>query len=356
MRTLLMVGMLLVGSCGPVQPPSGRDVDVYLYGDVKDLSPAAIARLDNNYEILAALKKPSSKASLLQRGTEVTDSQIELLMSYGLLERRGDLLVTRVPILDRDETTRLRALTARAASRVAEASRNSILEFKRELARSGQVGTTYPLLFSYVLDGVVWEHFGDMGLMRHQDTNPFWSGEVWAVSPSRGVHPGTITYWHGKAVMYVIWTEQASPVMAPFMSDDRKLRECFGDCVDRGRIADPGLRELFVPYGLVSESGECKFPILSERRGDPLFETADALARTIAEQAASELAPGALVGAFGFRDESQALVVAYHELMWDLLDELERTRTITKPDLLSDPSAAAKAHVGDLVFVIRKKG
>jgi hypothetical protein len=346
--------MLLVVSCGRLQPRNERDFDAYHFGDLKLLSPSQLARLDNNYEILAALAQPSSKASLLQRGTKVTDSQIELLILSGLLERQADLLVTRIPMLDQGETARLRALTSRAAGRVAEAARDSILEFKRELARRNQAGTAYPLFFSYILDGLVWERFRDMGLMRREDNTPLWSGEVWTVSPSRGVHPGTITFWHGKAVMYVMWTEGTAPVMTPFMGDDRKLRACFADCVERGRIENQGVRELFVPYGLVSESGECKFPIFSEDPGDSLFETADALARRVADQAASDLALGELAREFGFRDESQALVVAYHELMWDLLDELGRTGAITRPALLDEPSSADKAHVGNLVFVVRK--
>ena len=354
MRTLFTFGMLLVVACGRLQQPNERDFDAHHFGHLKLLSPSQLARLDNNYEILAALVQPASKASLLRRGTKVADSQIELLILAGLLERQADLLVTRIPVLDRDATARLRARTSRAAGKVAEAAQDSIFEFKRELARRNQAGTTYPLFFSYILDGLVWERFRDMGLMLREDNTPLWNGEVWTVSPSRGVYPGTITFWHGKAVMYVMWTEGTAPVMTPFMGDDRKLRECFADCVERGRVENQGVRELFLPYGLVSESGDCKFPIFSEHPVDSLFETADALARKVAELAASDLSLEELTHEFRFRDESQALVVAYHELMWELLDELGRTGAITKPALLAEPSSADKAQVGNLVFVIRK--
>ena len=353
-RIFLVLGVLFIGACGSRQPTSGRDYDIYHYGNLKHLSPVHVARLDNNHEILIACQEPSSRDSLVQRGIHVTESQIEILIVTGLLDRQGDLLATRIPMLDRDATMRMRDLTVRAASSVAGATRSAILDFKKELERRGQVSSTYPLLFAYILDGRVWERFGDRGLARSETETPFWTGEVWAVSPSRGVHPGMITLWHDRAVMYVIWTEAAAPLMTPFMADDRQLRELFADCVDKERIESPALLELFSPFGLVSESGECEFPIFSEQDGDSLYEAGVALAREVADQAVSHLDLGELVREFGFRDEAQALVVAYHEMMWDFADHLVRSGTITRPVLLADPLAAEQEHVGDLVFVVRK--
>lgn len=354
LQTVLTLGVVFSVACGPSQLSNGSEFAVFHYGNLKHVSPAHVVKLDNNQEILAAFKQPSSKASLLQRGIQVTDSQIELLTLMGLLERQENVLVTRIPMLDRQETTRLRDLTARVASSAAEATHDSIQGFKKELERLGQVGSTYPLLFAYVLDGLVWERFGAMGLVRQETGNPFWSGEVWAVSPSRGAPPGTITFWHGRAVMYVVWTEATAPLMTPIMADDRRLRELFADCVDEGRADSQALLELFVPYGLVSKGGECEFPILSERYDDSLHEAGNALARQIADHAVSHLDLEELVREFGFRDESQALVVAYHEMMWDFVDELVRSGTLTRPALLADPPSREQRHVGNLVFVVRK--
>jgi len=78
---------------------------------------------------------------LLQRGTKVTESQIELLILAGLLERQADLLVTRIPMLDRDETARLRALSSRAAGKVAEAIKivTEVLEEKSGSAPAHEI-------------------------------------------------------------------------------------------------------------------------------------------------------------------------------------------------------------------------
>ncbi len=353
-RISLSLGLLLIAACDPRQPPRGRDYDIYHYGDFRYLSPADVVKLDNNHEILSTFKEPAKQDSLLQRGIEVTESQIEFLVLMGLLDRQAERLVTRIPMLDRDATERMRGLTAGAAASVADATQSAILDFKKELERRGQAGNTYPLLFAYILDGRVWELFSDAGLTGHETATPFWSGEVWAVSPSRGVDPGTITFWHDRAVMYVIWTEVAASRMAPFMADDRQLRELFASCVDRGRVESQALLDLFSPYGLVSKSGECAFPIFAERDGDSLYEAADTLAHQVADQAVSRLDLRKLVREFRFRDESQALVIAYHELMWDLVDDLVRSGTITRPALLDDPLAAEQEHVGNLVFVVRK--
>jgi hypothetical protein len=47
------------------------------------------------------------------------------------------------------------------------------------------------------------------------------------------------------------------------------------------------------------------------------------------------------------------LVIACHEVMWDLMDAWERRGVVSKPRILADPASAAPADVGDLVFVVR---
>jgi hypothetical protein len=135
------------------------------------------------------------------------------------------------------------------------------------------------------------------------------------------------------------------------MEDDRQLRVMFAACVDTGRVESGALIEMFAPYGLVRANGECDFPIFSER--DALGEAGNALAREIADQVVSQLDIEELVREFGFRDDSQALVIAYHELMWDLVDDLVRTGTVTRPVLLADAPLADKEDVGELVFSLR---
>jgi hypothetical protein len=75
-------------------------------------------------------------------------------------------------------------------------------------------------------------------------------------------------------------------------------------------------------------------------------------------QALAGVVPGhlhltAIVEEFGFRDAKQALVVAYHEMMWDLMDRLEAEGLVRKPVAFADPGHAQSSDIADLVFIVR---
>jgi len=47
--------------------------------------------------------------------------------------------------------------------------------------------------------------------------------------------------------------------------------------------------------------------------------------------------------------------ISYHELMWDLLDDLEKQGIIRKPIAFADPKKAQAKDIADLVFIVRGK-
>ena len=49
-------------------------------------------------------------------------------------------------------------------------------------------------------------------------------------------------------------------------------------------------------------------------------------------------------------------MIAYHEVMWDLMDRLEGEGIVQKPLAFADPDKAKPADIGELVFIVRKPG
>lgn len=60
----------------------------------------------------------------------------------------------------------------------------------------------------------------------------------------------------------------------------------------------------------------------------------------------------AIPALIGSNDSSAALVIAYHEFMWELLAYLEQTGVVRPPAILSAKTHADPRQVHDLVFVV----
>jgi hypothetical protein len=86
---------------------------------------------------------------------------------------------------------------------------------------------------------------------------------------------------------------------------------------------------------------------------DPVYGIALRMARKVTEQVPETLDLPALERRFGFRSATQALIVAYHELMWDILATLERDGVVERPSILTAHGSADPSDVAALVFGVR---
>jgi hypothetical protein len=66
---------------------------------------------------------------------------------------------------------------------------------------------------------------------------------------------------------------------------------------------------------------------------------------------ARERMPGYCYSLTGARDRGVALIIAYHEFMWELLAYLEKTEVVFPPPILSAKTPDPRG-VHDLVFIV----
>jgi hypothetical protein len=319
-------------------------------------TPKNILRLDNNGEIVLAAREGATKAQLNAAGVPISESQITLLKTYRLLEERGDTLATHFPILGPEETRRLRQRIQEAAPALAERLEPKVRRLREELSKTGREKNAYTIIFSYVLDGLVWNQFERRGLVNDRKVTPetpLWSGEVWALYPPRTFSPGTNSISDGGISFKVAWTEAALPKMRPFVANFRIFARMFDDYKERGHVEDKRAREVFGPFDLFDETGRFTIPVIVEDDSNLLYRSAKTLAEAVATEAPLLLHLPALEAAFGFRDEGQTLVLAYHELMWDLMDRLEERGLVQKPAAFAQPEQAKPADIAALVFIVR---
>lgn len=90
------------------------------------------------------------------------------------------------------------------------------------------------------------------------------------------------------------------------------------------------------------------FPII--RRQDNAFhQTVNRLTENIS--AALKGFCGSMSSQFGIKEEAVATVALYHEVMWELMDRMEKDGILTVPGILKDSKRLGDG-IGNLVFYI----
>jgi hypothetical protein len=318
--------------------------------------PQSILDMDNNGDIILACISKKTMDQLSSQGIPCTESQLFLLKTFDLLREKDDAFEVAFPILDRSRTMLLRDYSLKAVPKLAEALKADIVQLADVLKSSKREKNIYTILFAYVLDHLVWVQFENNHLSTKQELsleNPFWGGEVWASYPPREFSCGTNTIAEKGIQLKVNWSESVIPKMIPFVADWKNFGRMFDDYVDKGRVVDAQAKKVFAPFNLFDDSGNFTIPVIEEKSENPLYGLCLTIAAKTAEQVPGIIDLDEITERFGFRDKKQAMVIIYHELMWDLLDELAKQGIIRQPVAFSDPKNTESKDIADLVFIVR---
>ena len=336
-----------------------KDFKVYefsLFGGASLLSPYQVIKIDNNWEILISCLSEKTKNELRSIGITFTESQLHLLQLMRFLDINNEKLKTKMPILGSAQTLALRKKVRDLVLRITPLLMSSIVDFKTELKRIDREESTYPILFSYVLDGLPWKFFYEDDLLsRSSQEKPIWYGLFWAAYPPRRYSSGTNSY-DGRyaSVRVTTGVDVSKELWEGFSLSNLKLiRDNFSE---HGKLINKKLIKELAPYEIVDSSGILSIPIIRENSDDRLFTICESIAKKVVKFFLRNMNLQELVKEFDFNVESEALIVCYHEFMWELLDYLEEKDIVEKPFFFYHPDEATYKDLGSLLFIIKKSG
>ena len=328
-------------------------------GGQEIFSADRIASADNNWEILLFCLGGKTRAQLLERKIDFTESQLMLLEAMGFLESVEDAgtkkLVTTLPILGFSEKKALIQKVRDLAVAFEPEFRDDVARLKEILAKNGHEEYLFSILFSAVVDGIVWFPFRAQGLVKEfalDQDRPLFDGVYWVYYPKRDFRCGTNIAMGDDAFMILNWSD----------GPGRKIQEVFhwdnlyalrDEFLEHGRVADEELQSELVPYGVVDDSGNFIVPIIEMNPDDQIFPICQSMAAKIVGFIGQHLALDKLQEEFGFADKEKAFVVAYHEWMWELMEHLDVQGLVRKPLAFSAPEKAGPEDIGKLFFIVR---
>ncbi len=342
---------------GGENPISLDKYDISQYISTTGASPQNIINLDNNGDIILACISGKTIDQIKSMEIDFTASQIRLLKDWRLLKEENKILKTTFPILNADKTKKLRNHPKKISSYLGENLQDDIIHLTKELKSLQREKNIYSILFSYVIDGLVWDRFIEKEILKEREITveePFWSGVIWAVYPPRDFSCGTNSISDQGVSLNVNWSEKTIKKMIPFVADWKNLGKMFDDFLQKGKVEDENAKKVFSPFNLFNSSGQFTIPIIEEKKGNTLYEICFLISEKIAKEVPKLLNLSELKEAFDFRNEEQTLVIVYHELMWDLLNYFEEQNLIQKPIAFANPEKAESKDIADLVFFVKR--
>ncbi|MDO4790761.1 MAG: hypothetical protein Q3998_07360, partial [Porphyromonas sp.] len=230
-------------------------------------TPNNIVRLDNNWEILLALREPHTIKALDSLNIKFTYSQLQLLADWKLIRNNKNKFQTNMIILDSLQTLKLRNYSKELSEALAGKIGKDVTDFVKLLKSEGRERNSYSILFSYVIDGLVWECLEERGAIRKKELSmkePLWSGEFWTLYPKRDFYCGTNSLSSKGYSLKINWSEGAFSRIRPFISNTRQLDLLLKDFEKNGKITEESTIAVFSKFNLFNESGYITIPILEE--------------------------------------------------------------------------------------------
>lgn len=329
------------------------------YCSAKYSTPDYIAGLDNNWELLIELKQPKTKSQLDSAGIKCSMSQLQLLKQWNLIGRNKDgTYQTLIKIFEKEKTEALREYSQKLSLGLIDIIKPDILNLKSILKKAGREKNTFSILFSYIIDGMVWSNFEKNNILNKNVITiekPFWSGEFWTLYPKRNFYCGTNSLSDKGYSLVVNWSDNSRANMKPFFSRFDLLDKILSNYIDNTKVTDKEAMEVYSEYNLFDKNGYLTIPIITESDDDPLFNISKDIAIKTSEYIINNTDTNELITKFNLADKSQAIIIVYHEVLWDILDILEKENIISKPEVFKNPESAKPKDVSDLILLIKEK-
>ena len=212
--------------------------------------------------------------------------------------------------------------------------------------------TLLQFFFSYVLDGRIWEKFEQEKLTdENQIINNLWGGNYWSITPKRTWSCGTNSLSSDKYTILFNWSEQSDKLLDKFYGANF---DGLLDFLEDSKTNESSVIDEFTKYGFFDKNKNLTIPVIDESGDNTLFALSNKITDKLLSTFVESTDFDAIKAKFNFSDNSETVIILYHEMMWDILNLLLEKQIIQKPIAFESPETASLSDIADLCFVIRK--
>ena len=314
--------------------------------------PSSIVSADNNLQLLISLKNGLTRKQLDSLKIPYIRSQLLLLESYRLINKTNGIYKTAIPILDNEQTARLRKQSLFIANQIYPEIEKECRDLVTLLANQNRLNNAYSILFSYVLDGLIWTQFEKERIVEKWDTSGIWSGNYWFLTPKRVVDCGGTNYFTKENFVFK-WNWSYSEKVTDGLWD--KNVEALFSLTQGNSIPNKELFNEFADYGFFDKELRLTIPVINEKESNDLYSISTKIIDKLTLSFKAEADVEQIKISYGFNNSSETVVVFYHEVMLDLMDLLIKKQVIQLPRAFKNPDKATLKDAADLCFIVISK-
>ena len=337
--------------------PSFDRVEDICYCAVQFLHPRQVVKNSNNYEVLLALRRPMTLEQLAATGISHSENQILLLQSQRLIERDGNTYRTIIPILDSLHTSALRTDSYETGKILVPEIVDDCRNLVEYLSSEGMPHHAFSILFSYVLDGKIWKVMEEKEMVtgRNKESHESWEGNYWILYNRRkALQCGTNTMSAGgKYSVKINWSDGLIRLAHPLFNS-KNLNDFLKEIDANDKVSEPSAFSFFTEIGVIRPDGSINIPIIEDSDANRIHAFAETISNKLAEALQTKVDIEAITHKYGFSDMHEAMVIFYHEVMWDILSELVGRGVVHQPAVFVSPQTAKLSDVRDLCFLLRE--
>lgn len=314
--------------------------------------PYTILRFDNNWELLFAFENGKSLCELDSLNVNYSESQIEILKLWKLIEKIDGKYYTSIPFYTEPNSTRLRIETKQIARNIVSLIQSDYNLFSQIIKKRQIEKNTFSLFFAFVLDDLVWQVFNENGLIKKVEVtkeNPLWDGTMWVIQPKRDFSCGTSSLKYKNLSISINTLPKKSNVE---VSDYKLLKKMLKDYKENGKVTDKEILQTFEKNDFFDSSGKLLIPTIKADSTDMLFNQSIAIANKVANYLIENIEFERIIKQYSFEDKEQAILVLYHEIMWDILEIMENAGQLSKPVVFDNTKVAKQKDYRDLIFIV----
>lgn len=314
--------------------------------------PYKILNLDNNQELLFAFKDGKPLKELDSLKIDYTSSQIAMMRLWNLIEKKENKYYTTIPIIYSGETKKIRAKTKEYANSLVSLIENDYNIFLQTLKDNELNNNAFSIFFAFVLDDLVWQKLRKDSLVKRNKItkeNPFWDGTMWMIQPRRKFSCGTNSLSYENYVISINWSGNLN-VELP---DYKLLKLMLKDYKEKGSVVNPEIVEAFKPYNFFNDKGELLLPFIDTESTNKIYLQSEVISDKVAGYLIENIDYGIITNNFPSIEKEQAMIIIYHEIMWDMLEIMEKKGILSKPKAFSDIENATIEDLKSLIFITK---
>ena len=130
--------------------------------------------------------------------------------------------------------------------------------------------------------------------------------------------------------------------------------EILNDFKQEGRVSNKEALEVFGKFNFFDGKGNFSAPVIEENERNPIYNKSNIIASKITNFIKNHIELVTIKNQYGFVDNSQTLIILYHEMVWDIMKVLEKNEIVEKPIAFKNTELTEPADIGALVILVKK--